>query len=135
VWTLHRTFCQEFSSRFSARSRSGKVPALAHQSGGTVIVKSKVGSGTSVTLYLRRARRAPLTKPAEPPALQPVITKQGTVLVVEDSAEVAEVTASLVEQLGYWTVRARRTPRMRSINCNVAEMSISSSATSQCRAA
>ena len=31
---------------------------------------------------------------------------QGTVLVVEDNADVAAVTASLVEQLGYRTVRA-----------------------------
>ena len=31
---------------------------------------------------------------------------QGTILVVEDNAEVAAVTASLVEQLGYQTLRA-----------------------------
>jgi len=31
---------------------------------------------------------------------------QGTILVVEDNAEVAAVTASLVEQLGYRTLRA-----------------------------
>jgi CheY-like chemotaxis protein len=31
---------------------------------------------------------------------------QGTVMVVEDNVEVADVTASLVEQLGYRTLRA-----------------------------
>ncbi len=83
-----------------------QVYGFAHQSGGTVIVKSRVGSGTSVTLYLRRSHRAPLVQPAGPPTLRPAVTKLGTVLVVEDSAEVAEVTTSLVEQLGYLTVRA-----------------------------
>jgi CheY-like chemotaxis protein len=37
---------------------------------------------------------------------QPFAAGQGLVLIVEDSPEVAEVTASLVEQLGYRTVRA-----------------------------
>jgi two-component system NtrC family sensor kinase len=92
-----------------------QVYGFAHQSGGTVIVKSKVGSGTSVTLYLRRSHRAPLAKPAEPPTIQPAVTKLGTVLVVEDSAEVAEVTTSLVEQLGYLTVRGECHGRTQSI--------------------
>src|SRR5205823_6748142 len=82
-----------------------QVYGFAHQSGGTVIVKSAIGSGTSVTLYLRRTHRAPLSKPADALPAQPTVAKNGTVLVVEDSPEVAEVTASLVEQLGYQTVR------------------------------
>ena len=35
-----------------------------------------------------------------------MVPGQGTILVVEDNAEVADVTASLVEQLGYQTLRA-----------------------------
>src|SRR5262249_295853 len=43
---------------------------------------------------------------AEQASVQPTMTGQGTILVVEDNAEVADVTASLVEQLGYRTLRA-----------------------------
>jgi CheY-like chemotaxis protein len=35
-----------------------------------------------------------------------MVPGQGTILVVEDNAEVADITASLVEQLGYQTARA-----------------------------
>ena len=38
--------------------------------------------------------------------MQPIVPGQGTVLVVEDNVEVADVTASLIEQLGYQTLRA-----------------------------
>ena len=40
------------------------------------------------------------------PPTQPIVPGQGTILVVEDNAEVADITASLVEQLGYQTLRA-----------------------------
>jgi DNA-binding NtrC family response regulator len=40
------------------------------------------------------------------PPTQPIVSGQGTILVVEDNAEVADITASLVEQLGYQTLRA-----------------------------
>jgi two-component system NtrC family sensor kinase len=83
-----------------------QVYGFSHQSGGAVVVKSTLGSGTTVTLYLRRSHRATLNKFAEAPPAQPVATGRGTVLIVEDNAEVAEVTASLVEQLGYPTLRA-----------------------------
>ena len=82
-----------------------QVYGFAHQSGGTVTAKSSVGGGTAITIYLPRSHVS-LTKTAEPIPIQPVVSGQGTILIVEDNAEVADVTASLVEQLGYRTVRA-----------------------------
>jgi PAS domain S-box-containing protein len=82
-----------------------QVYGFAHQSGGAVTAKSSVGGGTAITIYLPRSHVS-LTKTAEPIPIQPVVSGQGTILIVEDNAEVAEVTASLVEQLGYRTVRA-----------------------------
>ncbi len=82
-----------------------QVYGFAHQSGGTVTAKSSVGGGTAITIYLPRSHVS-LTKTAEPIPIQPVASGQGTILIVEDNAEVADVTASLVEQLGYRTERA-----------------------------
>jgi len=78
-----------------------QVYGFSRQSGGTVVATSAVGSGTTVTIYLPRSH-ATLTRSEEAPSAQP-FAGEGLVLIVEDSPEVAEVTASLVEQLGYRT--------------------------------
>ena len=82
-----------------------QVYGFSRQSGGTVVVTSKIGSGTTITIYLPR-KHAALIKTADAPLLQPFEPGHGTILIVEDNAEVAEVTTSLIEQLGYRTLRA-----------------------------
>jgi PAS domain S-box-containing protein len=82
-----------------------QVYGFSHQSGGTVVATSAVGSGTTITIYLPRKQGAQVPA-AEQASVQPAVAGQGTILVVEDNAEVADVTASLVEQLGYRTLRA-----------------------------
>ena len=82
-----------------------QVYGFAGQSGGTVVATSSVGSGTTITIYLPR-KHAPLARTVEAPTTQFTMPAQGTVLVVEDNPEVAAVTASLLEQLGYRTMRA-----------------------------
>ena len=82
-----------------------QVYGFARQSGGTVVATSRVGSGTAITIYLPRREAVPVDA-VEAPPMQPIVPGQGTILVVEDNAEVAAVTASLVEQLGYRTLRA-----------------------------
>jgi PAS domain S-box-containing protein len=83
-----------------------QVYGFSHQSGGTVVAKSTVGSGTTITIYLPR-KHATLVKAPEVASTQATVPGQGTVLVVEDNLEVADVTASLVEQLGYRSLRAQ----------------------------
>jgi PAS domain S-box-containing protein len=82
-----------------------QVYGFSHQSGGTVIATSNVGSGTAITIYLPRKHativRVTATAPSEPSA-----SGDGTILMVEDNPEVADVTASLLEQLGYRVLRA-----------------------------
>ena len=82
-----------------------QVYGFSHQSGGTVVATSAVGSGTTITIYLPR-RHAALVEAVEAPPTQPIVPGQGMILVVEDNTEVADITASLVEQLGYKTLRA-----------------------------
>ncbi len=82
-----------------------QVHGFANQSGGAVTLDSDPGRGTVVTIYLPRSVKAESSEVGE---RAPATNGQtlGTVLVVEDSRDVAEVTSSLLEQLGYRVVRA-----------------------------
>ena len=77
-----------------------QVHGFAHQAGGTVRVDSELGKGTRITMLLpRQDGSAPVEKTG---AVE--TGGSGTVLLVEDNPDVATVSASLLEQLGY-TVR------------------------------
>jgi two-component system NtrC family sensor kinase len=77
-----------------------QVYGFARQSGGTATISSADGRGTTVTLYLPRSREAPAAVTPKAPAYA-VAEAHGTVLLVEDNADVAEVGASYLRQLGY----------------------------------
>ncbi|MEH6951749.1 ATP-binding protein [Nitrobacter sp. NHB1] len=77
-----------------------QVYGFAKQSGGTATVTSTEGQGTTVTLYLPRSLELP--QPAEPPLQAPAQAEAaGTVLLVEDNVDVADVGADYMRQLGY----------------------------------
>ena len=80
-----------------------QVYGFAHQAGGTVRVDSEVGQGTTFTIYLPTCADKEIGV-KETPALPEPDHARPTVLVVDDSADVAEVTSSLFEHLGYATV-------------------------------
>ena len=82
-----------------------QVYGFSQQSGGAVLATSTVGKGTAITIYLPR-KHATLVKTTEAPPAQPIVPSDGTVLMVEDNPDVAEVAASLLEQLGYRVVRS-----------------------------
>src|SRR5215831_14378451 len=77
-----------------------QVYGFAKQSGGTATITSTVGRGTVITLYLPRTQELP---PPSIARIEPEAAPQraGTVLVVEDSPEVAEVASAYFQQLGY----------------------------------
>jgi PAS domain S-box-containing protein len=75
-----------------------QVYGLTRQSGGTVTITSRVGSGTTVTIYLPRSRRPPSPLPI---ATGEPLQGNETVLLVEDNPEVREVAGMLLGQLGY----------------------------------
>ena len=80
-----------------------QVYGFATQSGGTATATSVVGAGTTVTLYLPRASAdAGLRDIAAPEAApQGSDGNGGSVLLVEDHPEVAEVARECLAELGY----------------------------------
>ena len=79
-----------------------QVYGFAHQAGGTVTADSKVGQGTTITVYLPYRADEQIT--SSPAKTKTQNSQRQTVLVVDDSIDVAEVTSSLFEHLGYETI-------------------------------
>jgi PAS domain S-box-containing protein len=75
-----------------------QVHGFAHQAAGTVAVDSKLGEGTTFTIYLPRMDQSE-TKAAEHDVES--TPGSGTVLLVEDNPDVAFASTGLLEQLGY----------------------------------
>jgi PAS domain S-box-containing protein len=75
-----------------------QVHGFVHQSGGTVSIDSKVGQGTTVTLYLPRTVEHPRAATTQDDVES---VGSGKILIVEDNPEVLGVSVSMLEQLGY----------------------------------
>jgi len=106
--TIKRVFEPFFTTKPVGKGTGlglSQVHGFAKQSGGAVTVTSTLGEGTAVSIYLPRSR-AGVPEAAGERAAKEAKAVQGTVLVVEDSREVADVTSAMFEQLGYRVVRA-----------------------------
>jgi two-component system NtrC family sensor kinase len=77
-----------------------QVYGFAKQSGGMATVSSAEGRGTAITIFLPRTHEEVKMVPPQPPKQEPD-DAAGTVLLVEDNADVAEVGAEYLRQLGY----------------------------------
>jgi PAS domain S-box-containing protein len=105
---LSRVFEPFFTTKATGKGTGlglSQVYGFAHQSGGTSIIDSEQGRGTSVTLLLPRSHATPLHSCGDPASPH---TKElnGVALLVEDNPEVAAVTISLLEQAGCSVVHA-----------------------------
>jgi two-component system NtrC family sensor kinase len=77
-----------------------QVYGFAKQSGGAASIVSSAKRGTAVTLFLPQTWETPAVAREEDAAVTPK-RAAGTVLLVEDNSEVAEVGKSYLEELGY----------------------------------
>jgi signal transduction histidine kinase len=75
-----------------------QVHGFAHQSNGAVDVESVAGRGTVFRLYLPALHATVVGRPNEPPHRHPDF---GTVLIVEDEVDVADVAAAMLRECGF----------------------------------
>jgi signal transduction histidine kinase/CheY-like chemotaxis protein len=79
-----------------------QVLGFAKQSGGGMRIDTRVGEGTSMRVYLPRASQELITEvPDAMISLARNNRKGATILLVDDDNAVREVTASMLEALGY----------------------------------
>ncbi|MBV8976096.1 MAG: PAS domain S-box protein [Alphaproteobacteria bacterium] len=105
---LHKVFEPFFTTKAVGKGTGlglSQVYGFARQSGGDVQVASEPGKGTTVTLLLPRAT-APAVSLAPQSKEDASIRGKGAVLLVEDNVAVGDVSAMLLDQLGYRVMRA-----------------------------
>ncbi len=83
-----------------------QVFGLAKQSGGGVRIDTQPGEGTSVKVYLPRARAMSAPRPERRVTIPPRADGDRVVLLVDDDSAVREITATLLTELGYTVVEA-----------------------------
>lgn len=85
-----------------------QVHGFATQSRGTVRIRSEVGRGTSIELYLPRSYDLPSSERhlIDLTRVRPKRSNQGQVLLVEDDDEVAALVSEMLGQLGFEVTRA-----------------------------
>jgi two-component system NtrC family sensor kinase len=100
-----RVFEPFFTTKAATRGTGlglSQVYGFSRRSGGSVSIASEIDQGTRVTIYLPRSQ---LSEGALPVCDDDMLVSgdRELVLLVEDNRDVLEVTASLLEQLGYRT--------------------------------
>jgi len=87
-----------------------QVYGFAKQSGGATRIESKIGMGTTVRVYIPRAKGHPAHDIALNESTAEVPTGAATILVVEDDADVQEMIVGMLSDLGYRTLVATTGP-------------------------
>jgi len=110
---LARVFEPFFTTKEAGRGTGlglSTIYGFAKQSGGHLSIYSEPGMGTSVRLYLPRAESSEIARVAGSQA-QPASAVSGeTILVVEDKADVRDVTVKRLDMLGYRVISAENAP-------------------------
>ena len=83
-----------------------QVFGLAKQSGGGVRIDTEIGKGTVIRVFLPRAELAPVADPLPSGELQTARASGQIVLVVDDDEAGREVTANVLDDLGYEVIEA-----------------------------
>jgi PAS domain S-box-containing protein len=92
-----------------------QVYGFAKQSGGAARIESKIGEGTTVSIYLPRANGKPIVNVAPKQYLAELVLDAATILVVEDDIDVREMIVGILSDLGYQTLVATTGPEALAI--------------------
>ena len=93
------------------------VHGVATQSGGGLRIDSRVGRGTTVSVFLPRARRlSAIARGREAPSAP--VHEGATILVVDDDPDVRELAVSSLESLGYRLLAAESGPAALNVLTN-----------------
>jgi signal transduction histidine kinase/ActR/RegA family two-component response regulator len=111
---LERVFEPFFSTKPVGRGTGlglSQVYGFVRQTGGHIRIRSEVGKGTTVAMYLPRADgEEPAAPVAHAPEMSPGEYNGGRILLVEDDEDVRTYTVEILQELGY-VVRAAANPR------------------------
>ncbi|MBM6594797.1 response regulator [Microvirga pudoricolor] len=105
---LNRVFEPFFTTKEVGKGTGLGLPmvyGLAQQSGGTVTIRSVLGQGTQVDLYLARSATPAVPAGDEDPAGVEASVK-AHILLVDDDAEVRSVTAAYLNEMGHQVTEA-----------------------------
>jgi PAS domain S-box-containing protein len=83
-----------------------QVYGMARQGGGTVRIDSRLGAGTTVSIFLKRTDAPAVARDAPADAAGTVPPAGATILIVDDDADVRRVLVESVESLGHRVVEA-----------------------------
>jgi two-component system NtrC family sensor kinase len=78
-----------------------QVYGLVEHSGGSVDIRSEVGRGTTITLYLPKATADELEPAVQDSVPEPQNPRALTILVVEDNVQVAEMAETVLAERGH----------------------------------
>jgi CheY-like chemotaxis protein len=125
---LPKVFDPFFTTKQKGNKGSGlglsQVHGFAHQSGGTVTIRSGLGQGTTITMYLPRVE-GEIERETEEKKKAGGSGSSDRVLLVEDNPDVAEVSRELLEQLGYRVrVVGDATSALEEIECAPTEIDL-----------
>jgi signal transduction histidine kinase len=84
-----------------------QIYGFVRQSGGTAIIDSAPGAGTTVALYLPRSHDAVMQDLPSPERQRLPVGDGKTILVVEDQSDVRDVVETCLGDLGYRVLTAR----------------------------
>jgi two-component system, cell cycle sensor histidine kinase and response regulator CckA len=103
-----------FEPFFTTKQESGgtglglaTVYGIVKQSGGHIDVESKLGEGSSFTMYFPTARSLKIVERPRGPVVNRSSAGSETILLIEDLSELREMIANILRSKGYQVLQAR----------------------------